>query len=347
MNTPPFNSIDALRQQFIHGLERLADDEKLGGYILACANAAFDPQLWQALKPKLADRFEFWAATLRQQLRSGRMLAMAEDDVTVFLKLLAAGFDTLTPTQFRYEDEWEVQFNLLRSFRPPRMAQSRVSQIKNPFDPHAFHFNKPFLRREALWSGEIHGIETELLYNKFPFVSHHALWVPERDEEWPQFIHHHHHDSLWQLTAELGRSLPGIGFGYNAYGAFCSVNHLHFQLFVRDTPLPITQPEWRHNGGDKLWPVLVSCYDDPLQAWHAIHHYHQQNQPYNLIYLPHRLYLIPRRLQGSYTHAAWSGGFSWYEMAGGMMTFNHDDYRQLDSTTIRLEMQKVGLSAAP
>ena len=78
----------------------------------------------------------------------------------------------------------------------------------------------------------------DLLYNKFPFVDLHSLLVPRRLENAPQFLHRHHHEAAWAMTLALGETLPGVGLGYNSFGAFASVNHLHFQLFLR----PDSQP---------------------------------------------------------------------------------------------------------
>ena len=90
-----------------------------------------------------------------------------------------------------------------------------------------------------------------------------------------------------------------MGFGYNAYGAFASANHLHFQMFVRDTPWPVQAAHWRHQGDSSPYPLAVQVFDDAAAAWAALHALHEKEQIYNLPYLPGRLYLYPRRPQGS------------------------------------------------
>ena len=239
----PFRSPQALHEAFSAGLSRLLLGEPgLGPFILALNNAAFDPALYERLGPDLTRRFEALAEHCRSVLRQGRDPDEPRDDLAVFLRLMAIGLTDLPPVQRRRVGLWEVQFNPLRGLRPARAAGGQPQSNRAPFDPHGFHFNKPFLRREAFWQGELAGIEVELLFNKFPFVDLHALLVPRRLENAPQFLQRHHHEAAWALTETLGQNLPGVGLGYNSFGAFASVNHLHFQLFLRPEPLPLADP---------------------------------------------------------------------------------------------------------
>ena len=92
---------------------------------------------------------------------------------------------------------------------------------------------------QMLWSGEKLGIHFDLYYNKYPFVELHCLLVPERENCLPQFHLQEMHTFIWQLVKQLAAGLPGLRIGYNALGAFASVNHLHYQLFVREQALPV------------------------------------------------------------------------------------------------------------
>jgi len=49
-----------------------------------------------------------------------------------------------------------------------------------------------------------------------------------------------------------------------------------------------------------------------------------------------------RRNQGSYTHAPWTAGFAWYELAGGVTAFNRQDYA-IDAEAVRRELGKLRL----
>jgi hypothetical protein len=340
----PFDSINNLRTAFVAGLETLLKDDGLGAYILVLANASFDPSIFRLLREPLARRFREHAERCRNAFAEGRGLEDAEDDLVVFLKLAALGFQSIGNTEFRDAGPWEVQFNLLRAFRPRRMSRSVAGGSQVPFDPHGFHFNKPFLRKETFWSGRLKGRSVELFYNKFPFVDLHGLLVPDREANHPQFLSRPYHNYAWELTTELVEALPGIGFGYNSYGAYASVNHLHFQMFVRERPLPLLAANWLHNGGMHEYPAPCAVFNQRDEAWRYLDHLHREEEPYNLLYLPGQVYCLPRARQGNYQHASWTGGFAWYEMSGGVVAFNRTDYERLDADMIDAELRRVGIT---
>ena len=114
------------------------------------------------------------------------------------------------------------------------------------------------------------------------------------------------HEYVWRLVQYLGRSMPGVRVGYNALGAFASVNHLHLQLCVRDRPLPVEHGCWRHHGGERAYPVDCLVCSSADQAWGVIAQLHEQNTAYNLLYAPGRLYCLPRKKQGEFPLAEWS-----------------------------------------
>jgi hypothetical protein len=143
------------------------------------------------------------------------------------------------------------------------------------------------------------------------------------------------------LTQAMAEHLSGVGFAYNSYGAYASVNHLHFQMFVRETPLPLSHAQWRHNGGAEDYPTDCEVYGTAAEAWERLEALHRDEISYNLIYLPGRLYCLPRKTQGSYAHSPWTSGFAWYEAAGGITTFNRTDYDSLDGSRIRQELRKL------
>jgi diadenosine tetraphosphate (Ap4A) HIT family hydrolase len=330
VNQDLFSSGDAFREAFGAGLARLLRDEgRPGPFILVLANAVFDARLYHRLRPQLARRFRELADGCRRELMAGRRPRDPEDDFNVFLKLMAIGFEHLEPGRTRLAGPWELQFNQVRSLRPERAAGRLPTGICAPFDADGFQFNRPFLRRETFWSGNLRGSEVDLLFNKFPFVDLHTLLVPEREANEPQYLTRDRHLWAWELAEHLAPALPGVGLGYNAYGAFASVNHLHFQMFLRERLLPVAEGRWRHNGGTEPFPACCEPYQDPDTAWKRIADLHEREIAYNLIYLPARLYCLPRRLQGSYDLPAWCAGQAWYELAGGTVAYNADDYQSL------------------
>jgi hypothetical protein len=338
-----FHSDQALRGAFVAGLERmLAGHSGLGIFILVLANATCDSDIHERLQSRLRERFGELADALREDLRAGRPLTDAVDDVLVFLKLMAVGLDRLELARARPEGAFELQYNPLRAYRPPRMSDVAVTRLYSPYDPNAFNFNKPFLHKEIFWSGEIGEHQCRLLYNKFPFAELHGLLVIDPQDNKPQWLTHADHAAVWRIAALLGAQLPGVGFAYNAYGAFASVNHQHLQMFVRSVGrYPIEAGHWQHNGGERRYPLACRVYRDRDAAWEQLHRLHESNIPYNLLYRPGCVYLVARRFQGSYQHAGWTGGFAWSEVCGAVTTFNSRDFGNLDEKAIFAEMEKL------
>jgi hypothetical protein len=328
----PFGSPEAFRDAFEAGLQRLLEDEEgLGPFILALANATFDPAIRDRLRHHLVRRFGELAEQCRKYFVVGREPEEPPDDLAVFLRLMAIGFEAIETRRQRTLDPWEIQFNQVRSLRPKRTAGLRPSGIQAPFDEDAFHFNKPFLRKETFWSGTLEGLELDLLYNKFPFVDLHTLLVPRRRDKQPQVLNRERHRQMWSLCEHLARRLPSMGLGYNSYGAYASVNHLHFQLFLRCEPLPVASPRWRHNGGTSAYPARCERFEDLALAWERIADLQRRGISYNLVYLPGTLFCLPRKRQGTYDVPEWSGGQGWYEMAGGVVAFDLGLYHALSA----------------
>jgi len=135
------------------------------------------------------------------------------------------------------------------------------------------------VRKELLWSGELSGRAVSLFYNKFPLLDRHALLVPDPDDCRPQYLERRDHCFVWDLLESSAGSLEGLGFGFNSYGAFASVNHLHAQTFVRTRPLPITHARWIHNGGPDAYPLDCRRFGAPGEAWDFVAHLHRREKP--------------------------------------------------------------------
>lgn len=338
-----FSSSSHFSQAFNQGLVEMLNHDSLGTLILGCANATFDPFIFDATHSALRAQFKKLEKRFLHDFRQGLQVNESDEDLLVFLKMLVVGFDDLAQTEFRYEDDWEIQFNQVRAFRPRRMSGQIASGIHAPFSDDGFHFNKPFMQKECFWEGELSGRSASLFYNKYPFIDYHGLLLPERQKNLPQFLHEEYHRYVWQLAEQLGEKLPGLGFGYNSYGAHASVNHLHFHMFLRPRELPVMRDHWQHNGGEKTYPVDCERLNDYKQAWSYINNLHQAQTPYNVMYLPGEVLIYPRKRQGDYQQADWSGGFSWYEMGGGTITFNRRIYDELDAEDITDEFNKLRL----
>ncbi len=337
-----FESSERFRADFIAGLERQLAEPGLGTFILVLANACFDAEVWPVMRGRIGARFDELSAEVRQALRAGGRLAYPEDDLMVFLKLMAMGLEAIGATEYRRAGPWELQFNPLRALRPTRVSGLKTEGMPVPaFNPTGFHFNKPFLRAEILWEGELLRRPCRLLYNKFPFAPWHGLLVPEPAREHAQRLGQEAHLHAWHIVENLGTRLPGFGLSYNSFGAFASVNHLHFQTFLRDDPLPVESGAWRHNGGSEPYPSACVRFDDALEAWLHLQGLQERGMAYNLIYRPGHLYCLARRHQGGYEMAPWLGGQAWYEMAGGVVAFARSDFEGLGADAITRELDKT------
>ncbi len=345
MPDSPFSSMQSFQQAFLTGLSGLLHQGGLGPFILVCANASYDRRVAAATAEGLAALYHALSQEYVAALAGGRPIQAVEEDLLVFLKLHAVGFERLQATEIRQAGPWEVQFNQLRSFRPKRIAAQVPASLRVSFDEGGFHFNKPFMQKEAFWAGKLCGRAATLYYNKYPFTDFHGLLVPERESCLPQFLGEEHHHYLWQATQELESTLPGAGFGYNSLGAFASVNHLHFQMFVKPAGFPVMQKHWQHNGGSVPYPAHCAAFDSPATAWACLNELHGRDTPYNLLYSSGRLYIFARKKQGSYPQPEWTSGFSWHELAGGMITFNRAAYAQLARQDIERELAQLVLGA--
>lgn len=315
----------------------LEQHQGLGVYILVLANAAYDKALWTKLATALAARHQTLSADITHKLRRNEALDEPDDDIMVFLKLIAIGFEHLQTVQSRNVGTWELSFNPIRALRPPRISGQAFARLLRPFESTGFHFNKAFLGKEILWQGTLNNKPARLLYNKFPFASLHGLLVPEPDRQLPQFLTPELHGWAWEICAET--AISSFNLAYNSTGAGASVNHLHFQSFAQPALLPAQNPLFAHNGGTKAYPLPCLRFTNMQEAWLKLDELHQQNQPYNLLYSQHQLHLIPRVAQGDNKLSARSNGFGWSEMAGVINLFSREEFDSLQATEIETELQ--------
>lgn len=316
----------------------LAQHPGLGVYILVLANAASDARLWSQLTLALKQRHVELARQMTDTLRAGHKLAEPEDDVMVFLKLHAIGFDHLQTLETRREGPWDIFFNPIRALRPPRISGLQFDSLNCPFDPAGFHFNRPFLAKEVFWEGELAGKPARLLYNKFPFARLHGLLVPEPLKQAPQCLTPELHGWAWDIATQS--AVPGLCLGYNSYGAGASVNHLHFQSFVQPRPLPVQHPDFAHNGGTLPYPLPCQTFSDAKTAWLTLDQLHQQQLPYNLIYSQTGLHLVARVPQDSKQLPAACNGYGWSEMAGAVTLFSREAFAAMNAATFESELAR-------
>lgn len=330
-----FRSPESFNHHFALGLKRQISDDSLGAFILAWANACFEEPLWTEMRDAIQSRFEEHAVRIGRALQNGSSGEASDDDLMVFLKLLAIGFAKVGLVEQTTRDGWEIQYNLLRGLRPARLAEEPSVGIQAPFDPQAFNFNRPFLARELFWSGTVENLDAHFFYNKFPFVPGHLLFAPRPADCLPQMLTSKYFHLAWRTVDAFGSRLPGLGLGYNSYGACASVNHLHFQLFLRESELPAEASRWRHNGGDLEYPATCLVVEDAAEGWHTLQQLHQGAIPYNLLLRPGRMYLFPRDPNLGNRVAPWSaGGHAWYEMAGAAVVTRRETFNELGAEDV-------------
>lgn len=344
--TTPFDTPERFWQAFNQGFEPLLEREQLGTMILVLANASFDPSLKTDLQRQISHHYHTLYQRIEAQLLSGEALSESDEDLLVFFKIATIGLDRIADSESRQAGHWEVQFNPLRALRPRRISSTVTDALSLPFDEESFHFNKPFMDKEIFWSGDLEGKSIDLYYNKYPFTQGHGLLVPQRHKENPQLLTEPYHRYLCHLSATLKKTLPGCGFGYNSYGAYASVNHLHFQMFLREQPFPLEADRWSHNGGDHLYPASCQRIDQAAESWRWIEQCQQKRQPYNLLYIGEYCYLLPRTRQGDDQPPSWSSGFSWHEMAGGVITSSRAAYETLETEEIEKLLSKASAKSS-
>lgn len=330
----PASAADYARR-YAAGLEHmLTAHEDIGVYILVLANAAQDAALWSTLRPALARRHALLGERVVAALRDGRAPQAPEDDLAVFLKLNAIGFEHLRASECRRAGPWELCFNPIRALRPARMSQAPAPGLMRPFDARGFHFDRPFLAREVLWQGELACQPARLLYNKFPFAPLHGLLVPAPALGLAQMLTPAWHGWAWEVANTVGAGIAGFGLAYNSYGAYASVNHLHFQTFVR-AALPVETAA----AGD--YPLPVQRCDDARTAWMLLDELHRDLVPYNLIYRPGHMVIVPRRRQGEVAPEPWNGGHAWSEVAGAFVVAARDDYQRLSADDLFASLARL------
>jgi hypothetical protein len=340
-----FESESQFKKEFAGGLLRLAKMQKLGAFILVTANGWHYRELGLMIGKALEDTVKEMCSSYHEQLSKGPN-PNELPDVAVLREIIATGWGKLRETEYRSVGTWVAQFNIVRSFRPRRAAREHVSNVceRVDFSRLPFHFDKDFVQDEKFGAGDLEGRKASLFYNMFPFANAHAILVLEPKDHHQQILQQDQHQWAWVVAQAVGKEIPCFGMGYNSLGAYASVRHLHWQTFIEPNGLPVMHARWRHNDGTEEYPLPCRTFFNSEDSWEWVEERHQSNTPYNLIYLPGRIYCFERRFQNSYEHACWTSGFAWYECGGGMITSSEDDFDALTSEMIFSEFVKMRIA---
>ena len=310
---------------FVESLRSMLSAKEPGTLILVLANSLQDEELRNMLKVDVQVTFD----EIKKNIDKG-VIKPTDDDMAVLQALDKYGVDSLCCWETKNVNGWEMVFNPVRSLRPARASAEKIEVINRAFNDRQFNFNKPFLAPEVLWEDSWEDVPMRVLYNKFPFAPYHLIIVPEPEQQYAQYLGFEHHEMIWELVEEQHDVLHGFGAGYNSLGACASVNHLHFQGFVRKERLPIEEKHWQHNGGSEAYPMRCLRFKSVDESWDLLQEYHKQNQPYNILYRHERCYVLPRVSQGTSNVLPMVQGAGWIEECG---VFNVSDRSELKSTT--------------
>ena len=317
--------LDQFKQVFVAKLKDMLSDDELGAFILVLANSRQDAFLKSELDVGLNNTF----AALKDKFSAGELIAAA-DDVDVFEQLLELDLEDIPVWQYNGIGHWEIVYNPIRQMRPARVSNQVLSSIKQPYDENRFHFNKPFLKPETLWLGEYRGVNSRVLFNKFPFSEYHLLIVLSPGKNRSQLLTQESHQYVFSLVEEMGNAFPGFGVGYNSLAAGASVNHFHFQGFIREKDFSIEKDLWMHNGGTSEYPLAVKRFSDADHSWRYLQQLTGQDRAFNCLYRNGYCYVVPRKYQGKVELPDWLNGAGWIDVAGtitvpDVQTFNNTD----------------------
>ena len=317
-------NLNQFKQLFVNQLKGMLTDDELGAFILVLANSHQDKYLQGELEDALRSTF----VALKDNFIAGKLDA-TQDDIDVFEQLLELELDAIPVWQNRTIGDWEVTYNAMRRLRPARASSQVLNSIIQPYDGSKFHFNKPFLKPEILWEGAFNGVNSRVLFNKFPFSEYHLLIVLSPEKNSSQLLTWAGHRYVCSLAAELSEVFPGFGVGFNSLAAGASVNHLHFQGFVRERSFAIETGHWSHNGGEIEYPLTVKCFSDAGSSWDYIQQLISQDEAFNCLYRGGHCYVVPRRFQGTVVLPEWLAGAGWIDVAGAITVSDSEKLSQL------------------
>ena len=322
-------NINQFKKLFVDQLKNMLSADELGTFILVLANSQQDEFLKKELQADLETTF----IALKNNFNAGNLKA-TQDDIDVFRQLLDVELQDIPSWLYKTVGVWEVAFNSIRQLRPARVSSQILNSIKMDYDETKFHFNKPFLTPEILWQGSYNDIKLLVLYNKFPFSDYHLLIALSPEKNRSQELTQETHLAIAYLAKSVDSSFPGFGAGFNSLAAGASVNHMHFQGFVREQIFPVENNCWKHNGGNIDYPLHVKRFDNAEQAWLCLSDLINQDIAYNCLYRSNICYVMPRKYQGSVKLPDWLMGAGWLDVAGVMTVSDKETFNAIDSRSI-------------
>lgn len=264
-----------------------------------------------------------------------------------------------------------------------RPTEFRVDQVVQAFDPNKFNFNKAFVR-EVLFTfepsspghtstfqegGRCPTSPNLVIINVSPIEYGHILLCPRLLDNLPQLM-----DPSTVLTAlhfALEVDNPYMRVGYNSLGAFATINHLHFQAYYLNAPLPCERAPTtllkglkRSRDGVRIsrtshYPVRAFVVEgDSLQAMadvvgQAALVMQAANIPHNMLISDSgsRVFLFPqcyaeKQARGEVDPELLATGVNpaCWEIAGHMVFKSQEDYEEVTQDLAWRLLEEVSLS---
>jgi len=321
--------LNQFKTLFVKQLKNMLSDDELGAFILVLANSHQDGFLNRALSDDLSKTF----VALKNNFSTGKLNA-TQDDIDVFKQLLNFKLEDIPVWYSKNTGEWEIVCNSMRKLRPARSSSQILRSIKQPYDETKFHFNKPFLKPEILWEGVFNGLSTRVLFNKFPFSDYHLLIVVSPEKNRSQLLTQETHQYAFSLVQAMANVLPGFGIGFNSLAAGASVNHFHFQGFIREQTFPIEKDYWLHNAGDMDFSLAVKRFTDVKTSWQYISELTEKDIAFNCLYRNNVCYVVPRKYQGSVALPDWLTGAGWIDVAGAITVSDAETFDSINEQSV-------------
>ena len=334
-------NLSQFKYLFVNQLKNMLSPDELGAFILVLANAQQD----SFLKSELSDGLNKTFTELKNKFKADDLNA-TQDDSDVFKQLLEIDLNKISTWQNRKCGDWDVVYNSIRKLRPARTATEVLKSIHQDFDETKFHFNKPFLKPEILWQGSYENFDQKnknisVLYNKFPFSDYHLLLAISPEKNLPQFLTQEIHEYMVTLVNDIEKVFPGFGVGFNSLAAGASVNHLHFQGFVREAEFPIERKKWSHNDGDENYPLQVKCFTN--NGWAYIKTLIDKDIAFNCVYRKNICYVIPRKYQNTVVLPKWLEGAAWLDVVGVMTVSDTGTFNKLNGDDVTQALKLLSI----
>ncbi|GEM_PF-4536925 len=319
-NLEVFSSQENFLAAFSEGLKRLLNEKEsrqgFNFFNIALANACQNQQIFQNLRPELAKVSQelIWVVDGNRQ----------DPEVEMFLRIYEMIERGGLNARIKKTNGWLVREEPLRQFKKPHAAAKEIKSIYPPSTEN--FFGRPGMREQLIWRGDLGGREICLFFNKFPFYygglltddikTPHLQLLEPADVEW-----------YWQAGRILSETMGEVYFGYNGYGASCSIPTWHFHLlFQREEPYPVEQEKWQHNGGSEPYPVGCYCTRNAEESKACLKWLRENNIPHNLIHKAGKNkgkdFWFPRQFQDPLRRQAFS------ELGGEIITSHFEPWHE-------------------